>query len=80
MGLCGRGFVRFAVNFVFVFAARGFRHAGCGEAGAGAHRGFDRLGDLGVVPKKLLGVFAALADAFGIIGEPGAGFFNNAFL
>ena len=38
---------------------------------------FDFKSDIRVVSQENLGVFAALAEFFSVIGEPGAGFFDN---
>src|SRR5262245_12548137 len=37
----------------------------------------DRLVDVGVLLQELLGVFAALTQAFTAVGEPGAGLFDD---
>src|SRR5690242_9841436 len=60
-------------------APRGHHRIG-DEAGIGADRALDRIGDFGIVLEILLGVLAALADALAVIGEPGAGFLDHAGL
>src|SRR5215212_9167066 len=50
------------------------------HAGVLADRGLDPVGDLGVVAQELLGVLAALAEALAVVGEPGAGFLDDAGL
>src|SRR6185437_1961268 len=61
--------------------ARPRHHHGIGnEAGIGADGALDGVGGLGIVLQILLGVFAALADALAVIGEPRAGFLDHAGL
>src|SRR5262249_56845048 len=48
------------------------------EAGVLPDRGLDPGGDVGIGLEKRLGVFAPLADALAVIGEPGARFFDHA--
>ena len=43
-----------------------------------ADRAFNRLGHFGVLAQESFGVFAALADALTVIGEPRAGFLDDA--
>ena len=47
-------------------------------AGIGADFVFDFLGDGGILFQKQFGVFASLTELFAFVGEPGAGFFNDA--
>src|SRR5271155_5561805 len=48
------------------------------ETGILPDRRLDLFGDIGIAFEECLGVFAALADALAVIGEPGAGLFDDA--
>src|SRR5215510_5769916 len=50
------------------------------EAGVLANRRFDLGGDVRVALEEAFGVLAALADALGIVGEPGARLLDHAGL
>src|SRR5215203_1396411 len=50
------------------------------QAGVLADETLDPVGDLGIVAQELLRVLAALAQALAVIGEPGAGLFDDAGL
>src|SRR6185312_14919505 len=67
-----------------IFRNRGFvprnGQADREKAGIGADGSFDSCCHILVRLEKLFGVFAALADALAVIGEPGTGFFHDASL
>src|SRR5580698_10865197 len=50
------------------------------DAGILPDRHFDFCRDVGIGLEEAFGVLAALADALAVIGEPGAGFFDDAGL
>src|SRR5690606_7696708 len=50
------------------------------QARAFAHALFDSRRDLGIVLEELARIFAALAHALAVVGEPGAGLFDDAAL
>src|SRR5262245_59031803 len=76
--------IRFGLLSRRLLFAVGVALGGAGEnllgdqAGVLADGGFDLGGDVGVRLQERLGVFAALAEALAVIGEPGAGLFDDA--
>src|SRR6478735_1081383 len=66
-----------AVGVVLAFAGQDLLGD---QAGVLADRGFDLVGDVGIGFQKRLGILAALAEPLAVIGEPGAGLFDEAGL
>src|SRR5205823_755739 len=67
----------FRIRLLAVLAGQDFLG---NEPGVLAHRGLDFGGHVGILLEEGFGVFAPLADALAVIGEPGAGFLHHAGL